>query len=319
LTSDDQRIALRVGQEHDGTRLDRFLAAALPGATRGEVRRLIEAGAVRVAGRGRPRKGDVVREGDEVAVEGYVAPGAWSPRPDPSIELAVLHEDSELIVVDKPAGVACHPLRPDELGTVASGMVARYPELAGVGDQPREAGLIHRLDTTTSGALVFARTRRAFDDLVAQMRGQTDGVCRKVYDALVEGDAAGLRTIDLPLVSRGSRAVALDGGVLVLGAQDAVTEVSPVRRVGSFTLVEARIGAGRRHQIRAHLAAAGHPIAGDALYGASIAVALDRPFLHARSVTLRHPAKGAPLTVEAPLPRDLAELLERLERGEEPR
>lgn len=313
MTSDSDRITCRVGQAHDGARLDRFLAAALPGATRGEVRRLIEAGAVRVGERRRPRKGEVVRAGDEVVVEGYVAPGAWAPRPDPSLELAVLHEDPELIVVDKPAGVACHPLRPDELGTVASAMVARFSELAGVGDQPREAGLVHRLDTTTSGALVFARTRRAFDDLVAQMRGQGGGVCVKVYDALVEGDAAALGTIDFPLVSRGHRTMALTGGVLELGAQEAVTEVTAVRRLGGFTLVEARIEAGRRHQIRAHLAAAGHPIAGDARYGASIAVDLGRPFLHARRVRVRHPATGAPLTVEAPLPRDLAELLTRLE------
>jgi 23S rRNA pseudouridine1911/1915/1917 synthase len=313
MTSNVDRVTLRVERAHDGARLDRFLAAALPGATRGEVRRLIEAGAVSLAGRRRPRKGDVVRAGDEVAVEGYVAPGEWSPRPDPSLAVAVLHEDAELIVVDKPAGVACHPLRPDELGTVASAMVARYPELAGAGDQPREAGLVHRLDTTTSGALVFARTRRAFDDLGAQMRGQRGGLCVKLYDALVEGDATALDRIDFPLVSRGQRTVALTGGVLVLGAQAAVTEVAPARRVGGFTLVEARIEAGRRHQIRAHLAAAGHPIAGDALYGASIAVAIDRPFLHARRVTLRHPGTGEPLAVEAPLPRDLADLLQRLE------
>jgi 23S rRNA pseudouridine1911/1915/1917 synthase len=317
LSSEDRTTRLRVAPEQDGERLDRFLAAALTGATRGEVRRLIEQGSVRVGGRHR-RKGDLVHAGEVVEVAGYVAPGAWTPRPDPSLEIAVLHEDPELLVVDKPPGVACHPLRPDELGTVASALVVRYPELCRAGDAPREAGLVHRLDTSTSGALVFARSRRAFDDLVGQMRGEGGDACVKVYDALVEGDAAGLGTIELPLRSRGQRSIALTGGVWVLGAQPARTEVRAVRRVGEFTLVEARIATGRRHQIRAHLAAVGHPIAGDALYGAHAPAPLARPFLHARAVTVRQPATGSPLTVEAPLAPDLAAALERLEAASDP-
>jgi len=307
--------SLQVPAEHDGTRLDLFLVASLPGASRGVVRRLLEQGAVRVGGQ-RRKKGALVRAGEVVEVDGYVRPDQWSPRPDPTVPITVLYKDQDLIAVDKPAGMACHPLVPDEVGTVASGLVAAFPEVCRAGDVRREAALVHRLDSTTSGVLIFARRRRSFRDLVSQMRGQGGAV--KTYDALVEGDASSVATIDLPLTSRNKRVVvssspSTDGGP---PSRPASTLVRAVRRLGEHTLVEVEIGAGQRHQIRAHLAAVGHPIVGDSLYGARTSLGLVRPFLHARRVHLRSPSSGEPLCIEAPLADDLTETLGRLERGE---
>ncbi len=311
----DNIYQLQVAAEHDGLRLDRYLVSALSGASRKVVRRLLDAGAVSVDGR-RRRKGDRISEGDAIRIEGYIAPDAWSPKPDTELEVPVVYLDEDLIVVDKPAGVACHPLKPPEMGTVASSLVSRFPELLEVGDVRREAGLVHRLDTSTSGVLVFARTRSAFDDLVVQIRGG-DGTV-KVYDALVEGDAGWVTEIDAPLEAKGRRVKVITfPEASRQRGQPARTEVRAIRRLGPFTQVEARITAGRRHQIRAHLASVGHPIAGDELYGASLPFPVERPFLHARSMELRSPSTGQPLLLETELAEDLAQALERLEnKGE---
>lgn len=151
------------------------------------------------------------------------------------------------------------------------------------------------------------------------MRGEGMGV--KTYDALVEGDASDLDEIELPLESRGRRVVALfdDGPQPSKKGRPARTAIRPVRRLGEFTLLEVTIGAGFRHQIRAHLAAVGHPIANDELYGAVLVSGLERPFLHARRVALKSPSTGEALAIEAPLAKDLEEELRRLEEvGAEP-
>jgi 23S rRNA-/tRNA-specific pseudouridylate synthase len=149
------------------------------------------------------------------------------------------------------------------------------------------------------------------------MRG--DGRATKVYDAVVEGDALELSTIEMPLESRGRRVVAVsdDEAAPDLRGRPARTVVRAIRRLGACTLLEVTIGAGYRHQIRAHLAAVGHPIVGDELYGASLPSSLDRPFLHARKVLLESPSTGEQLSIEAPLPQVLAEALGGLERDDE--
>lgn len=309
MTPED--IKLTVEDEHDGVRLDRYLVAALSGASRKAARGLLKANSVRVNGR-KPKKGDRVRRGDEVVVTGYVSPDGWSPRPDEELEIPIVYEDDDIIAVDKPAGVACHPLKRSERGTVASALVARFPELIKAGDVPREAGLIHRLDTSTSGVLIFGRNRVAFTDLVEQIRKGSQ--TKKVYDALVFGDAMGLDVIDDPIQSKGRRVKVITEELPNMdAAQPATTFIRPLKKLGGFTLLEVTISAGRRHQIRAHLGAAGFPILGDELYGATPTTALDRPFLHARSVELRHPKTSESLVIEAPLAADLAAILERLE------
>ena len=307
---------LRVGPDEDRVRLDRFLVARLPGASRSSVKRLLSSGAVKVNGRRQP-KGAPLREDEVVEVEVTSDPTEeWAPTPNEGIELSLLHADDDLLIVNKPAGLPCHPLRREERSTVANALMARFPEIAEAGDVKREAGLIHRLDNATSGVLVFARRRSAFDVLVKQVRG---GEALKVYLALVEGDASEIPDqIDYPLQSKGKRVRALTGEKTVAKAQPATTYVAVSRVFGDArTLVEVRIGSGRRHQIRAHLAAAGHPIAGDELYGASPSRRLARPFLHGWKIGLKSPTTGAELMVEAPLPQELVAFLAALE-GEGP-
>ena len=300
-----------VGREV-GTRLDRFLVRHLPGASRAAVRRLIDEGQVTVDDR--PcRKGQQLASGSLVVVTGYVAPGSWEPELEPDIEVDVLHEDDDMVIVDKPPGLPCHPLRPGERGTVAGVLLCRYPELAGVGPDPREAGLVHRLDTGTSGVLVFARRKEAYHDLVRQLRR---GTARKRYRALVEGDASALERIDVPLATAGQRVRAVPEGSRGRPGggrpRPAETLVEPLERLGAFTFVSATIHAGRRHQIRAHLAWAGHPVARDRLYGAELAVELTRPFLHAIEVRLQSPSRRTTIRARAQLAPDLEELLAEL-------
>jgi 23S rRNA pseudouridine1911/1915/1917 synthase len=306
-----QSINLTVEADHDGLRLDRYLVAVLPGASRKVARSILKADAVRIGGR-KPKKGDRVRVGDLVTVEGYLSPEGWSPQPDHELEIPILYYDDDLIAVDKPAGIACHPLKRTERGTVASALVARFPELVEAGDVPREAGLIHRLDTSTSGVLIFGRHRVAFDDLVGQVRREDKTA--KVYDALVFGDAMHLDELCDPILSKGRRVkVVTEDQRDFEAAQPARTVLRPVKRLGGFTLLEVLISAGRRHQIRAHLGAAGFPILGDELYGATPTSAIERPFLHARRIELRSPSTGKTLRLEAPLAQDLARILEQLE------
>ena len=303
-----------VGRDHDGMRLDRFLVSVLPGASRGTVRRLLLRGAVLVEGRQR-RKGEPVSIGERVDVRELagISAESWAPKPAPQLEIPVLHEDGDMIVVDKPAGIPCHPLLPEESSNVASALVARYPELLKVGGARREAGLCHRLDTSTSGVLVFARSEGALTHLRDQIR-RGQGVVKR-YLALVEGvDSVADGEIDMPLTTRGRRMVAVTevkgkGASQLLPAR---TSIRALAKAEGYSLVAATISIGRRHQIRAHLSAIGHPIAGDELYGAAPMEGLDRPFLHASELRLRSPSTGDKLTISAPLPEELREVLKRV-------
>jgi 23S rRNA pseudouridine1911/1915/1917 synthase len=286
-----------------GLRLDQFLARVLGLASVHAARRLIAAGRVRVDDRRATKKGEHLAADQAVTVE--VETAAPAVVPDPSVVLPVLFDDGVLIAVDKPAGIASHPLRPGERGTAANGIVALYPECAEASRDAREGGLGHRLDGDTSGVLLAARTRPAWEALRAAL-GDPDG--EKTYVAHVfgapaaQGEFAGA----IGRVGRRGARVAVDGGRQPLAARTRweVMAVGP----GPSALVRARLHAGRAHQVRAHLAAAGHAILGDGLYAdegaraAARALGVDRLRLHAESVRLRHPITGAPLIIRAPLP-----------------
>lgn len=288
----------------EGGRLDLLLAARFPGVGRRRWAEIFAAGAVEVDGR-RARKGDRVAPGARVALAG--APptgGALAPEPAPDAPLDLLHVDARVVALAKPAGVPSHPLRTGETGTAANALVARFPECASAGRDAREAGLVHRLDRGTSGVLVAARDAAAWRALRA---GLSSGDADKRYLALVAGHAdAGAS--DAPLAQRGRRAIIARRGER--GALPAATTWEPVSCGAGLTLVRAHATTGRMHQVRAHLAAAGHPLAGDPLYGGPADVC-DLPFLHAESIDLPHP-DGGRLRVAAPLPADRAELLARL-------
>ena len=296
--------AIEVSPAAAGRRLDLAVGEAL-GLSRAQVKALFESGAVRVRGR-RPRKGERAEAGMVVEVE--VPEEAPALVAQPELALRVLHEDAHLVAVDKAPGMPSHPLRPGETGTVANALVARYPECAAAGEDPREGGLVHRLDLETSGVLLAARDRATWDAVRALF---TTRAVDKRYWALTAGPIAEQGVIDLPLRHRGEARMepAADGGE---PGREAVTEVRVLARQGDLALVEVRILTGVQHQIRAHLAAIGAPVMGDALYGGRPCPGLPRIFLHAHALGLVHPASGETLRVESPLPVDLRDALARV-------
>jgi 23S rRNA pseudouridine1911/1915/1917 synthase len=269
-----------------GARVDRAVAELLEIPVNA-ARRLVEGGRVRV-NRQKRKKGDVVRAGETVVVEGVAGQGAWLA---PGGEIAILLEDAHVLVVDKPAGMPSHPLVPGEGGTAVDALVARHPEIASSSDDPREGGLVHRLDTGTSGCLAVARDRetwRALRDAFAK------NLVDKTYLALVHG------VVDGPVVVDGF--LAHDPAdprrvVTAPAGQPATTTATPLATAADHSLVSVRVDGGRRHQVRVHLAAAGHPLVGDVLYGAPAADDAPWHLLHADALTLPGHARAT-----APLP-----------------
>src|SRR5439155_4857487 len=266
----------------------------------------IAEGRVRVDGKRAP-KGSPVQAGARISVE---RPPPDQPAPQPELPIRIVHADAHLVVADKPAGMPSHPLKPGERGTAANALVGRFPELAQVGPSPREGGLVHRLDSDTSGLLLAARTDAAHAMLRAQFAART---VEKGYLALVAGEIHAGGEIAVPLLHdprdpRRMQAASDAAYAEEHGARPAVTRFEPVERRGGFTLLDVEIPTGVMHQIRAHLAFIGHALAGDALYGGPVVAGLGRHFLHAARLAFGHP-DGSRARYESALPPDLAAVL----------
>lgn len=292
----------------DGERLDRVVAL-LGDVSRREATELIAAGGVTIGGRLPDKPSVRVSEGDEVSIE-VPEPGPGLVA-DASVPVAVVHEDDQVIVVDKPPDLVVHPGSGVPDGTLVNGLLARYPEIAGVGQEGRP-GIVHRLDRGTSGLLMVARTQAAYDDLVAQLAART--VSRRyltVVEGLVESDEG---LIDAPLGRSTRRATRR---AVVADGRPARTRYRVERRFpeADRTLLRCRLETGRTHQIRAHLAAIDHPVLADVQYGAAPVPGLDRPFLHAESLAFRHPGRGEVVEFSSPLPGDLRAALDRMGDG----
>lgn len=280
-------------------RLDAFVRDHLPGTSRQVVQRLIADGVVRVNGRP-AAKGAMLADGDVVAL-----PLIAGLTPQPDLAVQTIYVDAHLVVVDKPAGLRSHALDPRDLDTVANWLCARFPDTAPAGD-PLGSGLAHRLDTGTSGLLIAARSTAAFAGLRGAFR---DRRVEKRYRAIVEGCLQTPLRLTAPLAHDGTdrrRMTTTPSARRRTWA--ALTEVTPIETRGSRSLVEIAMRTGVTHQIRAHLAAAGHPIVGDALYGGSpdSRLAEGRHALHASQLEFLHPVTRAPLALESPWPADLA-------------
>lgn len=291
-------------------RLDRALADAL-GLGRAVVKRAFALGEVRVGGR-RARASDQALPGATVEVE--LLEPAGVPLPEPGAPLRVLAEAPRLLVVEKPAGVAVHPLAPGEGGTLANAVAARYPECATASPLAREGGAVHRLDLATSGCVAFARDREAWEALHAQLGGRT---VEKRYLALVAGRPAAGGVCSVPLAQRGGRVVPAPDELTLdrlagkgYHPRPAETHYEVVSRLRDHTLLEVRLVTGVMHQIRAHMAFLGHPVVGDALYGGAAAAlpGLFRHFLHAARLGIEAPGGGR-VEAESPLPPELEAVL----------
>ena len=289
-----------VSADEAGTRLD-ALVAAHAAVSRALAARMIADGDVEVAGAtatksSRPPAGAVV-----VVREAHEAPGPA----EETIDLPVVFEDDALIVIDKPAGMVVHPAPGHPSGTVVNALLVRG---AAGGDDPDRPGIVHRLDVGTSGLMVVAKGEGPYRALVGALAERR---VTRSYLALTEGvPEADTATIDAPIgrSPRHRKKMAV-----VAGGKEARTEMTVLERHARSALVEARPQTGRTHQIRVHLAAAGHPVAGDQAYGRDRALAralgLRRPFLHASGLTFDHPTTARPVRFEAPLPADLVEVL----------
>jgi 23S rRNA pseudouridine1911/1915/1917 synthase len=298
-----------------GVRLDKALAALLPELSRARIKRAVEIGAVRVNGRRMP-KGGSVAAGDVVRIE--VTKIADVPPLASDGPLRVAFETEQIVVVDKPPGQPTAPLRPGETGTLVNALLGRYPELVPKGPSDyfghalREPGIVHRLDTETSGALLVARTAPAFEELRAALK---EGKLDKSY--LLVCAESGLPddgVIDVPLANhpkdqRRVYACIHPRDVMRYQPRSAVTRYHVVERAGIWALVEARASKALRHQLRAHFAAIGHPLAGDELYGGSVIRSLGRQALHASKIGYAGGAIVGAFEVEVPLPKDIRSLL----------
>jgi 23S rRNA pseudouridine955/2504/2580 synthase len=315
---------VRVDEGSAGQRLDNFLVKLLKGVPKTHVYRVIRSGEVRV-NKARAEAQTRLALGDDVRVPPVRTAASGASVPVPGREFPVVHEDAELLAIDKPAGVAVHGGSGVSFGVIEQLRRAR--------PDARFLELVHRLDKETSGVLLLAKKRSALVALQAQMRpGAAGRPVAKTYVALVRGTwPAALKLIDAPLHkyldAAGERRVrSVEAGDEA--GRRAVTLVRVARRFAGFTLLEVTLKTGRTHQIRVHLADAGHPIVGDDKYGDRVADKalargealpghrFERMFLHARRLKLEHPATGAPLELEAPLPAACVRLLDALAEAE---
>jgi 23S rRNA pseudouridine1911/1915/1917 synthase len=299
----DEFVALYPTRDNLGMRLDRYVADQLPDLSRGTVQGLIESGRVRVDGQQRKPKFRMT-PGEVVSVE-IPSPGIDEILPDP-IPLAIVYEDADVVVVDKPAGMVVHPAPGHPRGTLANALLAHVPGISVGGSQ--RPGIVHRLDKDTSGLIVAAKTDRGRTALVGQWETRS---VDKSYLALVSGSLMDEEaTIDAPIgrdpKNRQRMAVVRTG-------RSAVTHFHVIERFSDTTLLDVSIETGRTHQIRVHLAFIGHPIVGDQLYGRARPTdpRLDRHFLHANALGFQLP-EGEALRLESPLPLDLQAVLEEL-------
>ena len=309
-------LMFHVETTDSGARLDAYLAARINDWSRARIQRLIEDGDVLVCGR-TAKSSYKLRDGDEIEVE--LTPNASTQFAPENIPLEIIHEDDDVIVVNKPAGLVVHPAASIQSGTLANALAFHFQQLSTRAGVVRP-GIVHRLDKGTSGLIVVAKTEAAHENLADQFRERE---VFKSYVALVHGRVAqDTGRIDEPIardLRNRTRMAVMRGG------RPALSLYRVRRRYARFTLLDVEIKTGRTHQIRVHLQWLKHPVVGDAVYGdgrdktvqdarlRSHINSLNRQFLHAEHLAFHHPRTRELLSFTAPLPRELTSLLGELE------
>jgi 23S rRNA pseudouridine1911/1915/1917 synthase len=301
-----------VPPEARGDRLDQILAKAFPDLTRSRLKALIDQGQVLVGGRG--AKSAMRLKGGEVVAVTVPAPIPTVAKAE-ALPISILHEDKDLVVVDKAAGMVVHPAAGNWDGTLVNALLHRIKDLEGVGGELRP-GIVHRLDKETSGCIVVAKNERALAALQASFKARE---VEKIYLALVHGQPQDSLRIET-LFGRHPVSRKKFSGKVKQG-KTALTLVRVVERFDGAALVEVELFTGRTHQIRVHLSEAGHPLVGDSLYGGGRKATqklkeaqetLGRQALHAWKLSFNHPRTKKRLSFEAPIPEDFAKALDRL-------
>ena len=310
-----------IQSDQRGTRLDRFLINATEGISRTYLQRLIRDGDVTVNGKVAKAPSYVLRDGDKVCLT--LPP----PRPLDTVQpelisLDILHEDSHLIVLNKPAGMLVHPAIGVNVGTLVNALLAHCTDLSGIGGVERP-GIVHRLDKDTSGVLVVAKTDVVHRELSVQFEAHS--ITRQYVAVVCGAPTKTTGTIDARIAR--SRRDRRRMTTVETGGRHAVTHYAVLERYPKFAFVQLTLETGRLHQIRVHLQHIGHPVVGDAVYGGEQRALNDadtsdlkhalsrlkRQALHARLLGFEHPATGEHLTFSAPMPKDMQQVVDTLQ------
>ena len=302
-------------------RLDRFVADRFPDISRAYIQELIGRGLVQVNGK-RVRKGEVVSEGDNVTVDSFILPQERRIDPNPEIPLDIVWKSDDFLVINKPAGLPTHPNDYKDRHSLANALIAHFPIAQGVGDDALRPGIVHRLDTDTSGLLLVALTESTF----RQLRKLFDErKVKKKYLALVLGEVRTKGRVDTPVAHHPKNPrkmiVAKPGVTVRSQVREAVTEYEPLEKFKGYTLLVVQTKSGRMHQVRVHLSSIGHPLAGDRIYQTpkdrqTDRSELKRHFLHASEIAFPLPSSNRVKTFTVSLPSELEALLADLRKRE---
>ncbi len=311
-----ETLVQEVPPELIGQRLDRVAAILFPEYSRSRIQLWIDDGALLVDGQPGRRRDSVVA-GMKLSLKPVTdAQGDWLPQ---DISFPVIHEDEDILIVDKPAGLVVHPGAGNWDGTLLNGLICKYPGLIEV---PR-AGIVHRLDKDTSGLMVVAKNLPAQNHLIKQLQARS---VTRLYNAIVLGGPTASGKIDEPISRNPKNRLKM---AVVPGGREAVTHYRVKERFDSYQLLELKLETGRTHQIRVHLAHNNWPILGDPLYGGKTRLprgcsedlraaitSFPRQALHAVGLQLVHPKTGELLSWDSPLAADIQMMLETLEENE---
>ncbi|MEO8970748.1 MAG: RluA family pseudouridine synthase [Ktedonobacteraceae bacterium] len=290
-----------------GQRLDRYLTPLVADVSRTGIQHMIAEGGVLVNGRG-SKPGYALRDGDNIQVYHMLPPAQSSHIKPQNYPLEIVYEDEDLLVINKAAGMVVHPAPGHQDDTLVNALVAHYPQLQEQKNDVRP-GIVHRLDKDTSGLLMIAKNTHTQTSLIEMMKQR---IITKRYLALVEGTISlDQGSIDAPIGRDPRNRQQMT--ITVTGSREARTHFRVLERFARHTLLLLELETGRTHQIRVHLKAIGHPVVGDTVYGSGHAKReplLQRQFLHAYQLKFQHPTTGEIIELEAPLPKDLQEVLE---------
>ena len=291
---------MTVPVESHGERLDRTLARMVPEFSRSYLQQLIASNAVQLNAVAQAKSSARVKAGDTLAVELKPTPQSQAFKPE-AIVLDVVFEDEFFLVINKPAGLVVHPAPGNWSGTLLNGLLARDSQALLL---PR-AGIVHRLDKDTSGLMVVARTRQTMDQLVHMIAARS---VNRQYLALAHGAWQGTKTRHVDLAVGRDVRNRLRMAVVDLeknSGKTAATDITVLQSAPGYCLVRCKLHTGRTHQIRVHLAAVGHPLVSDELYGGALAGGMQRQALHAYRLSFNHPVTGQLLVFNSPLPVDM--------------